>query len=208
MKNLGAWFLFVFAFSFQGLAEERSTSSVPANMGLVYFMTVLDGVLYRGGSSNSSNHWKPLSIKQQSHLVSSGFTKSFFVKQNKKGAISSLEGLDYEYAFAYRQAEVNRVLAEVYQHIVDPSKGKVLVHCYGGWHASGLVAAMALIQFCGWSRESAVAYWESHTAPKGRDPNIGGSSYNTERSILRNFKYIPDLEISEADKARVCQSAR
>ena len=45
----------------------------------------------------------------------------------------------------------------------DSTKGPVYIHCWNGWHQSGLLSAITLIQFCDYSNKEAIAYWERCT---------------------------------------------
>ncbi len=87
----------------------------------------------------------------------------------------------------------------VHQQIFDTikSKGKpVFVHCWNGIHATGAVAATALMQFCGMSPKQAVDYWKVGVAPKVQYP-----------SVIRNiqsFRPNPKLELTPEEQAKYC----
>ncbi len=58
------------------------------------------------------------------------------------------------------------------------NKGPVYVHCWGGHHESGQMAAYALQLFCGYSDQDAIAYWDKNS---NGDAAIGA---NVHKRIL------------------------
>jgi hypothetical protein len=91
------------------------------------------------------------------------------------------------------------VLELVYKHLTDARRGGLYLHCWNGWHASGYMSAIALIQFCGMSHSDAVDYWNRNT-----DGVNSGSHYESIREKIRNFKRIDRLKLSEALQHEVC----
>jgi hypothetical protein len=92
-------------------------------------------------------------------------------------------------------SEVRSVLESLHR-IIQEGRGAMYVHCWYGVHASGYIAAVALMQFCGFSPEAAVEYWNSNVAASIR--------YEKVQNMIRAFKPYPDLEISPGLQARVC----
>ena len=72
----------------------------------------------------------------------------------------------------------------------------MLVHCWNGLHYAGMVSALALRQFCGFSAEQAEAYWR--TMPTAV-PTIRSSSPN-----IHNFKPIAGLSPTAAEQQALC----
>jgi hypothetical protein len=79
--------------------------------------------------------------------------------------------------------------------VADPRP--MLVHCWNGWHASGITSALILRQFCGVNGDNAVAYWNCNT-----DDNCIG--YNKIRARIRAFTPYDNLKISNEVRDKVC----
>jgi hypothetical protein len=82
----------------------------------------------------------------------------------------------------------------------------MLVHCWNGWHASGITSALVLRQFCGINGDEAVAYWNCNTdgaciGPKG---SAEAKSFNKIRARIRAFTPYEDLKISNEIRDKVC----
>lgn len=72
------------------------------------------------------------------------------------------------------------------------------MHCWNGWHASGLVSSLALRQFCDMSGKDAVAYWNQNT-----DGN-NGSGYDSIRQRIIDFKPLSQYKITDKEKRLIC----
>ncbi|MFN3454216.1 MAG: hypothetical protein ACK41T_04595 [Pseudobdellovibrio sp.] len=64
------------------------------------------------------------------------------------------------------------------------------MHCWNGWHASELVSALSLRQFCGMSALDALAYWNANA-----DGNTQG--YDGIKKRILNFKPLTQFQITE-----------
>lgn len=76
------------------------------------------------------------------------------------------------------------VIEAFFEIVEDPANWPVLIHCHGGIHRTGLMAALYRIQYMGWDAERAVAELESY-----------GFDWTTrDRSALKRFlrSYVPD----------------
>ena len=49
--------------------------------------------------------------------------------------------------------EINSMLSDVYEVIKDSTLGPLYLHCWNGWHQSGYVSAILLMQFCDFTNE-------------------------------------------------------
>ena len=82
-----------------------------------------------------------------------------------------------------------------YNSIMNKEIGPVYLHCWNGWHQSGFVSAVLLKQFCGFSTETALHYWEDCADNWTR-------GYDRIRNAIRDFepvdKYNIPIEIKEA----------
>lgn len=91
------------------------------------------------------------------------------------------------------------ILKEIYESIIDPSGGPVYVHCWNGWHASGLISAMALRQFCNYTLDQSVDYWVKNTDGHNKD-----KGYESFRLKIKKFEPFPEFKISEEQKKLIC----
>ena len=169
--------------------------------GMAFFRPVLSGVLYRSGFSGGDKDRTGLSTSQRGALCDSGFSRAYYAdfgKNTQYGTTSCGGGsLDYEAARSSRPAAVMEAVHEV---IKNPSEGPVVVHCMWGVHSSGALAAMALVQFCGWSEARAKAYWNE---ARNGAPCSGGCDAWIDAKF-EGFSKNPSLTISEAEMAAIC----
>lgn len=169
--------------------------------GLDFVRPVLSGVLYRAGFHGGDKARTGLSTAQRESLCAEGFSSARYVdfgKNTKYGTTSCSSGtLNYQ---AARSTRTSDVMKELHDIVKNPGKGPMLVHCMWGVHSSGAVAAMALVQFCGWSEERAKAYWDA--ARNGADCSGGCSSWIDKH--FASFKVDPSLALSEAERAAIC----
>lgn len=162
--------------------------------GIRDFREVMPQALYRGGANNGRG---PLRQAQLTALCEDGmgtaiylYTTGFVGNSTVQCSKGSLDYIDKGWEGAGRSA----VHQKIYNTIKNHGK-PVFVHCWYGIHATGAVAATALMQFCHWSPEKAVQYWKVGIAPKVQYPKI-------IRSIM-NFKPDPHLELT-AEQAEYC----
>lgn len=182
-------------------SEMTARSSQGAPDGTAFFRPVLSGVLYRAGFSGGDKDRTGLSKPQRSELCESGFSKAFYAdfgKNTSYGETTCATGaLDYQSA---RSSRPSNVLKAVYDTIKDPSEGPVLVHCMWGVHASGALAAVSLVQFCGWSEDRAKAYWNE---ARNGAPCSGGCDKWIDAKFAK-FNVDSSLAISESERALIC----
>jgi hypothetical protein len=159
------------------------------------FREVMPGVLYRGGANNGH---APLSrdelnalcednIGTAVYLYTTGFSGPS-VTQCSKG---SLDYINKGWEGQGRAA----VLKRIYDTIKN--KGKpVFIHCWYGIHATGAVAATALMQFCNVPSKQAVEYWKVGVPTKLQYPKVIQS--------IMNFKPDPALQLTPAERDQYC----
>lgn len=176
----------------------RSTPGQPD--GLAFFRPVLSGVLYRGGFKGGDKNRTGLSSSQKGALCQNGFSGAFYAdfgKNTEYGANTCSAG-----SFAYQSARSSRpasVMKAVHERIQDGG-GPILVHCMWGVHSSGALAAMALVQFCGWSEDRAKDYWNDS---RNGAPCSGGCDQWIDAKFDR-FSVDPSLTISADQRAAIC----
>ena len=179
------------------------------------FRAILKGVAYRGGANNAynrngkRNNSNPLPNEGLDNLCREGFKHSVYLYPtnyatapkvtNCTDKTSASNTLNYLNETPYSDTDVRAMLELVHASIMDSSRGPIYFHCWNGWHASGLISAMILKQFCGYNDDEAVAYWDKNT-----DGNNKGSGYDGIRQRIRKFVPHVDLQISKSQRAEIC----
>ena len=73
----------------------------------------------------------------------------------------------------------------------------IYIHCWNGWHQSGMLSAYTLMQFCGISNQQALKYWEQNT-----DGNYKG--FPAVKSKILEFKPYKEFQTDSITRARIC----
>jgi hypothetical protein len=176
------------------------------------FRVVLHGVYYRGGANNKYHRTNPRSNKNPlptdglQNLCEEGFaTAIYFYPTNfdkapkvvKCGSGVETNTLNYKQIDALTTKNQPAILQLIYDRIKGKVSGPLYGHCWNGWHASGVIAAIALRQFCDWSASEAKDYWRKNT-----DDHTSG--YAKVEEMVTSFKPITALKISAAEQAVIC----
>lgn len=160
--------------------------------GLRDYRVVIPGVLYRGG--NSGGGQLPLRANGLKSLCDKGFSQAVYMYPNgfesAPKPTCDLEYTTFGGGIKDRRL-IHAYLSKVKAVIDGTKKGPLYIHCWNGWHASGEMAAYALMQFCGLNGEQAQAYWDANV-PNGRVTR------------MRTFKTFDDLNISAEQAAKIC----
>jgi hypothetical protein len=178
------------------------------------FRAVLNGVYYRGGANNkfrkegkreNSNPLPPEGLK---NLCQEGFSDAVYLYQENfsqaEHEVSCRTFTGRENKLRYQQVsplknkrgDLEKLLKLIYQHVKQPELGPVYDHCWNGWHASGLVAAAALRQFCSFTAEQALAYWIQNTD--------GDANYPKVQKRVKEFETIPGMQLSPQERKTLC----
>lgn len=177
--------------------------------GVRNFRVVLHGVYYRGGANNKYHrtnkrpNMNPLPNDGLMNLCEEGFSKAiYFYDTNFNSApkVTKCKNgtLNYEQLTAFEAQNEKKFLTMIFQKINQQSAASpIYAHCWNGWHASGLMAAQSLQQFCGLTPAQALAYWIKNT-----DGNSSG--YDSIKKRITNFKPYSDLKISAEMKRKIC----
>ena len=176
--------------------------------------TVLKGVLYRGGANNyfhrttPRNNMNPLPEDGLQNLCKEGFSSAIYLystrfetaseKSNCDRRFGGTNELKYWNYLPLEKDQVKEIFAIVHKQIQHYS-GPVYMHCWNGWHASGYASATSLMQFCGYSAEKAVAYWDANT-----DGNNTDAGYERIRQRIRNFQPYPEFQIPPKIQRQIC----
>jgi len=176
------------------------------------FRVVLNGVLYRSGANNVYNtkqkrdNENPISNQGLKDLCQQNFSTAFYLyKKNFNLAEKSVScetkdqkknTFQYQQLSALEPKNEKTFLSIIHKAIEKPGK-PILVHCWNGWHASGLISTLALRQYCHFSAEEAIDYWTKNT-----DGNHHG--YEKIKTRIKSFQPYEDLKISEATRKEIC----
>ncbi len=174
------------------------------------FRAVLPGVLYRGGANNAYHrdhpraNQNPLPNDGLKNLCDEGFDNAIYLYAEnfntapKDTTCAPGRSLHYQSWSPSSDDGLKSALRLIHATILDPSRGPVYAHCWNGWHASGLLSAISLRQFCGVSAEDAVKYWDRNT------DGTADSSMESIRRRIRNYQPDPALSIPEDSRQVIC----
>ena len=179
------------------------------------FRVILKGVAYRGGANNKwhrthrRDNRNPLPADGLENLCQEGFGLAYYLYstnfedaprqitcESPRGTTHTLRYLQIS---STDEEQTYEVLRAIHDTIEDYRHGPVYLHCWNGWHASGLIAAKILRQFCGYSADQAIEYWDRNT-----DGNNRERRHEQIRRRIREFTPYPELAISEAEAALIC----
>lgn len=185
-----------------GLAPEALLAQGDAGFaGLAKVRPVLAGVLYRAGIANGDPRHKGLGQAQLQALCTADFSRVVYLDDGRRARFGTTDcgknSLVYAKGSSTKPSALLRRIGEL---IDDPDQGPLLLHCDWGVHSSGVVAAMALVQFCGWSADEAKAYWQQ---TRDGAPCKGGCEAWID-ARFRGFTARPDLVPNAATQARLC----
>jgi hypothetical protein len=163
--------------------------------GIRDYREVMPGVLYRGGANNGHG---PLNRAQLNALCDEGIGTSVYLYSTQFSGPMTINcskgSLDYVY-HSWEGRGRAAVHQQIYKAIIDKSK-PVFVHCWNGIHATGAVAATALMQFCGIPSKTAVAYWKVGISPKLQYPHV--------IQDISTFHPDPALRLTPEEQAQYC----
>lgn len=179
------------------------------------FRAVLTGIAYRGGANNRWNrdgrrdNRNPLPDQGLRNLCEEGFERSYYLYRTNFETAPTLTrcetpagiaaSLDYRQLSPFDDEHAYEMLRDVHGTIADPTRGPIYLHCWNGWHASGLIAAKILRQFCDYSAEEAVEYWDRNTDGHNTEPR-----YERIRQRIRDFEPYPEFAIPDSVASGIC----
>jgi hypothetical protein len=171
-----------------------------AGDSLRYDMDVLPGLFVRAGGPGGK---KSLPVGLLENLCAQGVGTVFYLYPSEsfttKGTYSCGNN-----QLAYKGSgfigKASRPVLEAIASAAQNNGGPVVAHCWNGWHASGEVAAYALMQFCDWSGEQAAQYWADNIGDSG---NLG--KYKSILKRIKNFEVFGDLKFNESQKNKYCR---
>jgi hypothetical protein len=176
-------------------AESNTMQAGSQFHGIRDYRQVMSGVLYRGGANNGHG---PLRDDQLSALCEEGIGTAVYLYRTGFHGPSTIHCSRGAMAYIYKNWEGagrSSVHQAIYNAITKKEK-PIFIHCWNGIHATGAVAATALIQFCNVSPEQAVKYWKVGIAPRLQYPKV-------IRSIL-DFRPNPNLRLTTQQQIEYC----
>jgi hypothetical protein len=180
--------------------------------GVRNFRAVLDGVYYRGGANNVYNklnkrdNHNPLQPAALTNLCKENFGTSIYFYTTNANSMqkntscesgNSKNSLNYVQISALNEKKQTEILKMIHDHIISLDTHPIYGHCWNGWHASGLMAALTLIQFCKISNEKALDYWMKNT-----DGN--NKKFFSIKKRITDFRAVPELQIEEKYSREIC----
>lgn len=169
--------------------------------GMAFVRPVIKDVLYRAGFKGGDKNHTGLSSEQRQNLCNEGFSEARYIDFGTKtnyGATVCADGSQLNYQSG-SSSRPDQIMKDLYQ-VITQEKKPMIVHCMWGVHSSGAVAAMALVQFCGWTEDEAKKYW---LAAENNAPCSGGCS-NWIDGKFKNFKFNPSLVIDQTIQDKIC----
>ena len=182
-------------------------------LGVRNMRVVLHDILYRGGSNNfyrreaepKTYNSHPLPPWGINNLRQAGFGgaiylySKYFEEDYPEPVLDSLFDLGFNYSC---QPDLNRDVVftffEEINAIIQTEKQEPLyIHCWNGWHQSGMLSAFTLMQFCGLNNQQALKYWEQNT-----DGAFKG--YPHVKSEILKFKPFDEFKTDSLTRARIC----
>lgn len=176
---------------------------------------ILHGIAYRGGANNAYHKTKkrdnqnPLPDDGLMNLCQEGFSKAIYLYSTNFSTAPAVTScvdeaaqqnkLNYVQWSPYSANDIQKIFTEIKMTLEDASKGPVYIHCWNGWHASGLASALILRQFCGVSGDQAVKYWDANTDGSNKEP-----SYENIRKTIRDFKPMTDFLVDASVQKEIC----
>jgi hypothetical protein len=168
---------------------------------------VLKGALFRSGTPSEpalahlcETGWKRVYSLYGEHTTQAGPRNQNMLRHGRDLRTCQSERgqrtLEWRSAPSARMRSLPAIFADVLESVRSPDKGPVLVHCWNGLHYAGMVSALALRQFCGFTAEQAEAYWRANANR--------GANYPLIIDNLYKFKPIANLTLSAEEQAAIC----
>jgi hypothetical protein len=194
--------------------EDKITNNSGDGFDLLYgtrnMKTILYGIAYRGGANNfyhktdKRDNRNPLPGDGLQHLCDYGFTESIYLySKNFDSANITYYNSDSTNILHYQKNTLNdtsnlrKVVNLVKERIDYPELGPIYLHCWNGWHQSGYISAVILMQFCSYSNQKALEYWIANT-----DGNHKG--YENVKNRILDFEPFKDIKISKEIQEKIC----
>lgn len=166
---------------------------------------ILKNLIYRGGNNNPVSVQNPLTKQALSDLKKSGFNQVIYLysknfeKYYSSQTLDSMasNGLKYECKPRIDSANIRYILELIDARIRNKSDSLIYLHCWNGWHQSGWISAVILMQYCDFTNKKAVQYWAMNT-----DQNYIG--YDHVKRALMAYKPDPKFYFTSEQRQLYC----
>ncbi|TAL68763.1 MAG: hypothetical protein EPN82_08805 [Bacteroidetes bacterium] len=172
--------------------------------------TILYGIAYRGGANNfyhksckRDNH-NPLPEDGLNNLSAEEFSSAVYLySTNYKDASHEIinpktnDTLHYLKLAGSNRKTLRKIIELVNDVINNPEKGPIYFHCWNGWHQSGLISSVILMQFCNYSNEHALKYWIENTDGVNK-------GFENVKSFIKNFESFDDVKLDKLTQSKIC----
>ncbi|MBI5325322.1 MAG: hypothetical protein HZB41_08655 [Ignavibacteriae bacterium] len=172
--------------------------------------TILYGIAYRGGANNFYNktckrdNHNPLPENGLMNLSKEGFSNAVYLysknfDNSKKLFVETKtnDTLKYISISGSNRKSLRKIIELVDDVIKNPGKGPVYFHCWNGWHQSGLISSVILMQFCDYTNERALKYWIDNTDGVNK-------GYENVKFLVKSFKPFGDIKIDKKLQQKIC----
>ncbi len=169
---------------------------------------ILHGIAYRGGANNfyhktnKRNNHNPLPPDGLQNLCESGFSTAIYLYGKNfstadKAITCGNDTLLYIQNSGMSKITQKEIMQMVYDRINNPSLGPIYLHCWNGWHQSGYIASIILMQYCNFTNAEARKYWEMNT-------DGAYKKFENVKKMIANFEPFSDFKISETTQSQIC----
>jgi hypothetical protein len=184
--------------------------------GVRRFRYVLNGLLYRGGKINKAGNEYPMSNEGLNNLCEQGFGEVIYLYDShwpkrpgdelKVSCGSHDDPLTYRTLQPFYHPENAKIILKGIKERLDHGDYRpTYVHCWNGLHASGLISALALRQFCGFTSDEALDYWNFNTEGICRGKTRKEkANFNAVRLQIENFEKIEGVDLDDELQKAVC----
>ena len=169
---------------------------------------ILFGIAYRGGANNfyhktnKRDNQNPLPEDGLNNLCAEGFNSAIYLygknfKETKKIFVNNSDTLRYIQNSGMARKTQEDIIKMVKDRIDDPNLGPIYLHCWNGWHQSGYVASIILMQFCDYTNQQARTYWEQNT-------DGAYKKFDNVKKMISNFEPFIEYKISKDTQSLIC----
>jgi len=169
---------------------------------------ILFGIAYRGGAnnfyhkSNKRDNQNPLQDDGLGNLSNEGFSTAIYLygknfSTSPKIITKNKDTLKYIQNSGMSRNTQKEIVQMVYDRIENPNLGPIYLHCWNGWHQSGYIAAIILMQYCNFSNQQALEYWEMNTDGDYK-------KFDNLKKMMANFIPFEEFRIDKETQELIC----
>lgn len=191
---------------FEGLFGNPSSSTTITetsyNQGDTRPKSILKNVFYIGGSDRRRSL---MSSGFLNNMCEAGFSRVYSVYKKVDRRVSC-GGNSYDYSYIGEAKtdgggrRVERLFSYLYSEVINGSEGAVFLHCHYGVHASNTIGQMALMQFCGVSRDQAKRNWDVIDLYD----SLGAKGRARQFRKIDDFTPFAEFSITASQRAQIC----